>query len=156
VVRLRRPERNAARAGGRRGGSAARSRARGAAAARSARTHRLSARPLDRLRPRHRRHGGCAGGSLRVPLHAWPRTARKLAMEVEGTNRTVVLLTSLGAARSLPLPVAQRLEVTRPALDRLVVRVAKDRHGRISQPRSVAWTRAEPFQRVEEWSARVG
>src|SRR5690606_27992179 len=65
---------------------------------------------------------GVPGGSLRVPLRAWPRTARKLAMEVEGTNRTVILLTSAGAARPLPLPVAQRLEVTRPALDRLVVR----------------------------------
>jgi hypothetical protein len=40
------------------------------------------------------------------------------------------------------LPVAQRIEVTRPALDRLVVRVTKDRRGHVTSARSVVWTRS--------------
>jgi recombination protein RecA len=83
---------------------------------------------------------GVPGASFDVALRAWPRLVRRLALEVDGSARSVVLLTSASAPRALPLPVAQRFEIARPALDRLVVRLAKDRLGRVASPRSVAWS----------------
>jgi recombination protein RecA len=85
---------------------------------------------------------GVVGERVSVPLGTWPRVVRRLAMAVEGTGHSVLLLTRAGDRRPLPLPVAQRIEVSRPAADRLVVRVAKDQRGRVSSPRSVAWARS--------------
>ena len=87
---------------------------------------------------------GVPGASHEVTLRDWPRLVRRLALEVDGSNRSVVLLTSASSPRSLPLPVAQRLEIARPALNRLTVRLAKDRLGRVTSPRSVAFGKAEP------------
>jgi recombination protein RecA len=78
-------------------------------------------------------------------LDRWPNVVRRLALAVEGTDTTVVLLTDVRAERSLPLPVAMRLEVERPshpAIDRVLLRVAKDRRGRVSPPTMVALTRS--------------
>jgi len=101
---------------------------------------------------------GVRGTGLRVPLDAWQRVVRRLALEVDGTGRSVVLLTDAKAPRALPLPVGQRIELARPRLDRLVVRVAKDRQGRVGPPRPVAWTRArpEPVQESEVRRASAG
>jgi recombination protein RecA len=82
---------------------------------------------------------GVPGASLAVELGSWPRIVRRLSMALDGSKAVVLLLTDLKAPRPLPLPVAARLELTRFELDRLVVRVAKDRHGRVSAPRSIAW-----------------
>jgi recombination protein RecA len=87
---------------------------------------------------------GVRGASLDVALRTWPRLVRRLALEVDGSARSVVLLTSASAPRTLPLPVAQRFEIARPALDRLVVRLAKDRLGRVASPRSVTWMPSAP------------
>lgn len=84
---------------------------------------------------------GVPGASHEVQLRAWPRLVRRLALEIDGSSRSIVLLTSASAPRSLPLPVAQRIEVARPALDRLIVRVVKDRQGRVAPPRAVPWPR---------------
>jgi recombination protein RecA len=48
----------------------------------------------------------------------------------------------------LPLPVAMRIELARSESDRLTVRVAKERRGRVSGPRSIVWTRprAKPLK----------
>ena len=51
---------------------------------------------------------------------------------------TVLLLTDALAPRALPLPVALRLEVERPAPDRLRLTVAKDRRGRVAPAKAVA------------------
>ncbi len=84
---------------------------------------------------------GMLGHSLDVSLGRLGRVVRRLSMAVDGTRKSVLLLTDARLPRSLPLPVSQRIEVMRPAVDRLLVRIAKDRRGRISAPRSVAWTR---------------
>ncbi|MBK7582133.1 MAG: recombinase A [Myxococcales bacterium] len=87
---------------------------------------------------------GAPGRPLDVPLGTWPRIVRRLSMAVEGTTSSVVLITDAGAARPLPLPVAQRIELSRPSEHELQVRVAKDKLGRISSPHTLAWGRAGP------------
>ncbi|HYO94159.1 MAG TPA: recombinase A [Polyangiaceae bacterium] len=94
---------------------------------------------------------GVRGAALPVALHEWPRIVRRLALEVDASARSVVLLTDADARRALPLPVAQRLEIARPALDRLIVRVAKDKRGYVTASRPVAWSRPEGEALVEEW-----
>ena len=84
---------------------------------------------------------GVVGERVSVSLGAWPRVVRRLAMAVEGSGHSVLLLTRKADRRPLPLPVAQRLEVSRPSADKLLVHLAKDQRGRVSAPRSVAWTR---------------
>jgi hypothetical protein len=82
---------------------------------------------------------GIAGARLSLPHEAWPRFVRRLALEVEGSERSVVLLTDRSVPRALPLPVAQRIEIQRPSLERLQVQVVKDRRGQVTAPRPVAW-----------------
>lgn len=101
---------------------------------------------------------GVPGARLRVLLDAWPRLVRRLAMEVESSERCVVLVTDRTAPRALPLPVAQRIEIMRPAWDRLLVQVLKDRHGQVTPLRPVAWTGArsqsgEEVERVQHATA---
>lgn len=84
---------------------------------------------------------GVVGERVAVPLGTWPRVVRRLALAVEGTGHSVMLLTREADRRPLPLPVAQRLEVSRPSADKLLVRLAKDQRGRVSAPRPVAWSR---------------
>lgn len=84
---------------------------------------------------------GVLGAPVDFSLARFGRVVRRLSMAVDGTPKSVLLLTDSRVPRALPLPVAQRIELARPAIDRLVVRVAKDRRGRVSGPRSVAWTR---------------
>jgi recombination protein RecA len=62
---------------------------------------------------------------------------RKLALGAEASGATVVLLTDSTRPRTMPWPVALRLELARPSRDAIVVRVAKDRRGRIGPARTV-------------------
>jgi recombination protein RecA len=62
---------------------------------------------------------------------------RKLALSAESSGSTVLLLTDGARPRSIPWPVALRLELSRPTRSELVVRVAKDRRGRIGLVRTV-------------------
>jgi hypothetical protein len=96
---------------------------------------------------------GVVGERVPVPLGTWPRVVRRLAMAVEGTGHSVLLLTRQADRRPLPLPVAQRLEVSRPASDKLMVRLAKDQRGRISAPRPVVWNRGNVFASSAEKAA---
>jgi recombination protein RecA len=91
---------------------------------------------------------GVVGERVTAPLGTWPRVVRRLAMAIEGTGHSVLLLTREADRRPLPLPVAQRLEVSRPSADKLLVRLAKDQRGRISPPRPVVWSRGSV------WSAQ--
>ncbi len=68
----------------------------------------------------------------------WANTVRRLSMAIEGSDRAIVLLTDLWAHRPMVLPVAMRIEVERPAVDRLFVRVGKDRFGRVTSKAPVA------------------
>ena len=62
----------------------------------------------------------------------WSTTVRRLSLAIENSDRTILLLTDLGARRPMVLPVAMRIELERPAADRLLVRVGKDRFGRVT------------------------
>jgi len=84
---------------------------------------------------------GTLGRPLEPSLARFGRVVRRLSMAVDGTDKSVLLLTDALTPRALPLPVAQRIELTRPAAGRLLVRVAKDRRGRVSMQRPMAWTR---------------
>lgn len=77
---------------------------------------------------------GCGRGEN---LDRWPNVVRRLSLAIERSDSTVLLLTDRLAARSMPLPVAMRLEVERLAEDRMTVRVAKERRGRVSSPMHV-------------------
>jgi hypothetical protein len=56
---------------------------------------------------------------------------RKLALAAEPSGATVLLLTDSTRHRSVPWPVALRLELERPSRADLSVRVAKDKRGRV-------------------------
>jgi len=74
-------------------------------------------------------------GAIKSESHArWSTVVRRLGLALEESEHTIVLLDSLRQARSEPLPVAMRIELTRSGVDRLAVRVSKDRHGRIGGP----------------------
>jgi hypothetical protein len=92
---------------------------------------------------------GVPGQSLNVNLTAWLRVVRRLAMGVDGTAHSVILLTDASELRPLPLPVAQRIELERPSEGKLTVSVVKDKHGRVSSPRSIAWARTGPAWKTD-------
>lgn len=81
---------------------------------------------------------GTLGAELPIPLGAWPRIVRRLAMAVQATQSTVLLITDGSVRRPLPLPVAQRIELSRPQAHKLILQVAKDKRGRVSAPRSIS------------------
>ncbi|WP_437679532.1 recombinase A [Sorangium sp. So ce131] len=78
-----------------------------------------------------------AAGRREEDLARWVNVVRKLALAIEGSDGTILLLTDRQAARPMPLPVAMRLELEQVAEDRLTVRVAKDRRGRVTSPTTV-------------------
>ena len=92
---------------------------------------------------------GVPGQSLSINLTGWLRVVRRLAMGVDGTQHSVILLTDAAEQRPLPLPVGQRIELERPSEGKLTVRVVKDKHGRVSSPRSIAWARTGPAWKHE-------
>jgi recombination protein RecA len=62
---------------------------------------------------------------------------RKLALAAEPSGTTVLLLTDSSRPRAAAWPVALRLELSRPRVQSLTVRVAKDRRGRAGLAKSV-------------------
>ncbi|MBN1607952.1 MAG: recombinase A [Polyangiaceae bacterium] len=83
---------------------------------------------------------GVPGSGLRpIGLGSWARIVRQLSLGMQGSPCVTLLITDVLAARPLPLPVALRLELSRPAQGQLSVRVAKDRMGRISRACFVRW-----------------
>jgi recombination protein RecA len=82
---------------------------------------------------------GVPGVSVLRSLDRWGVVVRRLALAAEGNDTTILLLTDASAARSMPLPVALRLELTRDHEDGVVVRVAKDRRGRVAPSVAIAW-----------------
>ncbi len=106
---------------------------------------------------------GVPGSLVDISLGAWPRIVRRLSMAIEGTSACVLLVTDSSARRPLPLPVAQRIELSRLGQYELRLRVAKDKLGRVSSPRSIAWQRptgrpltkiASPVPPVRDHEAR--
>jgi recombination protein RecA len=80
---------------------------------------------------------GVPGGRAETRLDRWVTIVRRLALAVEGSDTTVLLLTDASASRAMPLPAAMRIELERLTEDRLGLRVAKDRRGRVTAPHSI-------------------
>lgn len=74
---------------------------------------------------------------LSPSLSQWGKTIRRIAMAIAGTSTQVLLLTDRAARRTLPLPVALRLELQRRNPSQLWLTVAKDKRGRVSAPQLV-------------------
>lgn len=89
-----------------------------------------------------------------VPLTHWGKTVRRLSLAVRGTTSRVLLLTDRAAVRSLPLPVALRLELQRRNATQWMLGVTKDAHGRIRPPTLISLEH-EP-RSLEESSASSG
>ena len=62
---------------------------------------------------------------------------RKLALAAEPSGTTVLLLTDSSRPRAAPWPVTLRLELSRPDVRTLSVRVAKDRRGRVASVQAI-------------------
>ena len=84
-----------------------------------------------------------AEGQSGLALGPWARIVRRLSLAVEATEACVLLITDSATARPVPLPVAMRIELGRPSESRLSLRIAKDRRGRVSGPKSIAWARPQ-------------
>jgi recombination protein RecA len=81
-------------------------------------------------------------------MDAWSKVTRRLSLAVEKTPTTVFLLTRSEAQRSSALPAAMRVELESSDPESLVVRVAKEKFGRVTSPCKVAWTRPAPGLRA--------
>lgn len=71
----------------------------------------------------------------------WSKVSRRLSLAVEKAPTTVFLLTRSEAMRPSALPVAMRVELESGSPDSLLVRIAKEKFGRVTSPREIAWTR---------------
>ncbi|MEZ4227048.1 MAG: recombinase A [Polyangiaceae bacterium] len=87
---------------------------------------------------------GVPGIALKFHAAAWARSVRRMALAIEGSAIVTLLLTEHRPVGATPLPVAQRIVLSRPTVDTVKLVVVKDRHGRIAAPRTVAWR--EPFE----------
>ncbi len=72
---------------------------------------------------------GVPGARVTDTRIRWDIAVRRLALAIDNSDTTVVLLSEMEQARATPLPVAMRIELTRPSADRLSLRVVKDRRG---------------------------
>ena len=79
-------------------------------------------------------------------MEVWSKVSRRLSLAVEKTPTTVFLLTRTEAMRPSALPVAMRVELESGSPDSLLVRVAKEKFGRVTSPREIAWTRPSRIQ----------
>jgi hypothetical protein len=86
-----------------------------------------------------------AMGDLSFDGRRWQRTIRRLSLVVKQLATCVLVMTRAQPHQALPLPVSMRLEFNRLSSDSFEIRVAKERTGRISPPRTVAWS---AFQEV--------
>lgn len=82
---------------------------------------------------------GVPGAAVATPLARWSTVVRRLALAAEGSDSCVVLLTEQSRSRSAGLPVALRMELEQRVSDQLRVHVVKDRRGRVSSPRDLAY-----------------
>jgi hypothetical protein len=88
----------------------------------------------------------CASGARKLPKRrAWAPEVlvRKLALAAESSGATVLLLTDATCPRAQPWPVSLRLELSRPSLHAMAVRIAKDRRGRIGMAKTIPFSPLE-------------
>jgi len=81
-----------------------------------------------------------AASSRSSAVTRWDIAVRKLALACESSDTTVLLLSDEHTATYEALPVAMRIELTRPATDRVRLQVVKDRRGLEGGARLVSLT----------------
>jgi hypothetical protein len=74
-------------------------------------------------------------------MQSWAKVTRRLALAVEKTPTTVFLLTETEAARTSALPASMRIELENESPESMLVRIAKEKFGRVSNSRRIVWTR---------------
>ncbi len=127
-------------------------------AVRAASSRAFSMIAIDTEAPRPPRgERGRGAGRAELAPERWTNVVRRLAIAIEGTDTTVLLLTDSAIARSAALPTAMRIELeviereristlheihTRHPVQSLhpvqTLRIAKERRGRISGPIAIA------------------
>lgn len=83
---------------------------------------------------------GLPGESFEPSLNSWVRVVRRISRALEGTSHSVLLLTDKNARRTLPLPVTERLLLSRRSVTGLQVTVSKSLSGYPGQAQ-VRWAR---------------
>jgi len=84
---------------------------------------------------------GVPGANHEPAREDWSRLVRRLALAIENGKSTVLVLTDIHCSRSIALPVAMRVLLQRTSHEALSVQIAKEKRGRVTGPRSIAWTR---------------
>jgi recombination protein RecA len=75
----------------------------------------------------------------------WDLAVRRLALAAEGSDTTVLILSSGGSGNQHEsLPTAMRLEIGRPRHDELDLCIAKERRGRVQPRRVLSLLASEP------------
>lgn len=95
---------------------------------------------------------GVQGQALGVDLGAWVRIVRQMTLALEGSDASVLLITSEFARRPIPLPVARRIELSRTKPDVLRVRIGRDRFRQPEPWRDLTY----PVTRFDEPIRRAG
>ena len=67
----------------------------------------------------------------------WSTAVRRLALAAQESETTILLLSRNAQATRDTLPTTMRIELGRPALERLSLRIAKDKRGRLQGPQSI-------------------
>jgi recombination protein RecA len=97
---------------------------------------------------------GVPGVDCEPAMQDWSRLVRRMALAVENGKSTVLVLTDANCQRPLALPVSMRVLLQRMAPEALSVQVAREKRGRVTGPRSVAWTRPRIDRSIQ--TARLG
>jgi recombination protein RecA len=90
-----------------------------------------------------------SGTLSEINWSTWVRVVRRFNLALENTENTVVLLTESQARRPIPLPVAQRIELTRSALSQLQLSVARDIRGSYLSSQRIAFDSLPQSKQVE-------
>lgn len=91
---------------------------------------------------------GIPGAEIRPPKIRWDVATRRLALALQGTRCSVLLLSTTRLARTQTLPTAMRIELSKPSNQHIEFRVAKDRRGHCGRTVKV------PLQELQALHAR--
>jgi hypothetical protein len=83
------------------------------------------------------RQAATAGATTNRRVLSPEMVVRKLALAAEPSGATVLLLTDSSKVRAVPWPVALRIHLSRPNRSDWVIRIAKDKRGRIAAAQTI-------------------
>lgn len=81
---------------------------------------------------------GVLGARVDLQRSRFPLVVRRLAIAIEGSDTTLLLLTCRSNALQTPLPVGMRIVLERPNPEKLSLFVAKDRRGRVTENQTIS------------------